>query len=106
MNTNTSNSINSNLLSSHIIASTSDLNDLEENQMLLADEYHVNVPLISPNQNVAVAAANAGMSSLIGSQLLPNVNSQDHQIAQTSLNNHLSSIFYPGAHGTLKEGKI
>jgi len=74
--------------------------------MLLADEYHVNIPLISPNQNVTVAATNAGMSSLIGSQLLPNVNNQDHQIAQNSLNNHLSSIFYPGAHGTLKEGKI
>jgi len=104
VNTNNSNTINSNLLSSHIIASTSDLNDLEENQMLLADEYHVNIPLISPNQNVTVAATNAGMSSLIGSQLLPNVNNQDHQIAQNSLNNHLSSIFYPGAHGTLKEG--
>ncbi len=113
-NNNNNNNINSNLLNSNLLASTADLDDFSENQKLLLDDQreHTNVLLLSSSSSSSsnVSPLGATSSTLTGVQLLPNLNSnQDQVIAQNSLNNHLSSIFYSNSHGLhgnhLNEGK-
>jgi len=90
----TNNGTNNN---SNNINLTNDLDDLNENQNLLLEETQY-MNLLSTSSTSSVSPA---MRSFTGVQLIPNVNNQEHQNAQTSLNinNHLSSIFYSNSHG-------
>lgn len=85
---------NQDLLTSDNFEITSDLADLKESQNLLLDTC-TNILTKSSQPSVPPTST----MRLTGAQLIPNASNPEHQHAQNSLNNHLSSIFYSNSHG-------
>lgn len=82
------------LTPSKVLPSASDVDDVKESQNLLDDSFKV-------SSSSASSVSPTSRTTFSGVQLIPNANQSlaDHQIAQNSLNSHLSSIFYSNSNG-------
>lgn len=88
------------LTPSKVVPSALDVDDIKESQNLLDDSFKVS--------SSSTSSVSPSRTTFTGAQLIPNANQSllDNQIAQNSLNNHLSSIFYSNSNSSGLYGKF